>query len=1236
MGFFGGGASQASTTPKVTGIQVQTSVSGSCKVLFYGTQRIAGNLLWYGDFQAIPHEETAGKGGAGGYTTYTYKASVVVGLCRGPATVIKVFKNKKSQTLTKSGFTVFAGNIGQTPWGYLTTNHPTKAIGYSGLCYAAKSNYKLGDSAQFENLNWEVQGPCRLTGNADCDPSVVVADILTEAGFPSTRLGSLTTYSDYCLSANLLISPAYTDQRTAAEMIQEICDLTNSAPVWSADRLTIIPYGDEYLSGNGATYSPPSSPLYDLTDDDFMDHEQPVKLSRIRPSDRKNQIVPEFLNRSNNYNTETIDDIKDNNAIELYGLRCDGPKTMHIFCVKAIAKHAGQLLLQREAIGNIYTFQVGWQYIGPDPMDIVTLTDLALGCDRQWVRIRTIEEDDEGLLTIEAEEYLEGTGAAAQYTFQDIDGYTENRDTDPGLCNTPIIFEAPAALDQQLELCIAVSGGADWGGCAIYASTDGSTYKQIGELEGNSRMGVLSAQLLTGTSPDSTHTLAVDLTESRGELIGGTQQDAELLNTLCYCDGEWLAFETATLTAANKYNLTYLVRGAYGSAIGTHAVNSQFCRIDPAVVKYIFGQEMIGQTIYIKCLGRNLWGFTPGDISDCTAYPYTITGLALSGLAITIANEAMSEVDDAADDKKISPSEKATLIEDWIVIQADATPVTGKMILLAAVFGVSTTAYAAAYSALKTYIETKLHLFDNMNASTRLSAKSSSKTEWIAKWGNYYNAYKDLVAACHQSRPKTYRVVSRGTSSTYGTAPGMRDDADTAISAGGSSYTVVVLTRADPPVLVSTTTYDVHASGTNATAMANALNALGSNKIVVIYTSGDPKLNRNAALKTAIYRCGGSKSIYNSKNFKTASAYALIGYPGCKQGNGTEYYSGDVDNDADAWIDIHFSVKRGNISLSGGTVKDAGDLAYSDDSYVDDLKPAEAGAEATTGKSITLLTGRTLDNIADGTRKAVASIDANGLAMIDFSQSHSGKGALATQNAVGPAFANLVIKCYLTLSPTITAAAPFSLFNPSTGLSITLTSAISLTLNLANVGANGRDTSTAVAAHQKYYFYVIYNPTTQTVAGLASLSATSPTLPSGYTYYRLCGIGVTQSTTQFYLTHQYDYELYHTAPVQIASGVTSAGWTSVDISNWVPPTPYVPVAFIAVGLTAWGSGNVRAFISANNSDIWAGHEVTFTSGLGPGVTVPIPFFSTPNIYLSKAGGGTGEVGAWLMGFRLAI
>src|SRR5260221_12644283 len=60
---FGGGDKQASQTPQVSGIQIQSSIYGKAVPLVYGSMRLAPNLIWYGDSIQTGGAGTGGKGG---------------------------------------------------------------------------------------------------------------------------------------------------------------------------------------------------------------------------------------------------------------------------------------------------------------------------------------------------------------------------------------------------------------------------------------------------------------------------------------------------------------------------------------------------------------------------------------------------------------------------------------------------------------------------------------------------------------------------------------------------------------------------------------------------------------------------------------------------------------------------------------------------------------------------------------------------------------------------------------------------------------------------------------------------------------------------------------------------------------------------------------------------------------------------------------------------------------------
>lgn len=169
----------------------------------------------------------------------------------------------------------------------------------------------------------------------------------------------------------------------------------------------------------------------------------------------------------------------------------------------------------------------------------------------------------------------------------------------------------------------------NWGGAQVWISTDNATYALAGTIYRGGRQGVLTAALPSSGDPDTTDTLAVDMAISGGQLLSGTQADADNLVTLCYCDGELISYETATLTAPYQYNLTYLRRGAYGTPIGAHSAGASFARFglnDPYLFKYSYPGSLVGQTIYVKLQAFNTFGQELTALSALNPTSYTLTG----------------------------------------------------------------------------------------------------------------------------------------------------------------------------------------------------------------------------------------------------------------------------------------------------------------------------------------------------------------------------------------------------------------------------------------------------------------------------------------------------------------------------------------------------------------------------------------------------------------------------------
>lgn len=676
MGGIFGSTTISTSDKRINSMRIQQSAYGLTQPLVYGKNRVAANMFWYGDFKATAHTTTTKSGGKGGKTktkntTYTYSASLMLGLCENKIKDIGIIWRDKEQIVTGNmpiiigykrqgfnslkpiieyriqtpieqlGFELFDGDHNPV-WGYLASKHPDEAVHYPFLGYVACANYDLGGSAALSNHNFEVISDITFSETIhDANPADVIEDFITNPRYgaaPSLNMADLSEFRTYCAATNLLISPALTEQREAFEIISEIVEAVNCAVVPSPDGLKIRSYGDSAVTGNGVTFTPNLEPVYHLTDDDFLGEDQPIRVRRSRDTDAYNHCQIEYANRFNQYNTETVE-AKDQANIEMFGLRTQDPVKFDFFCEPKIARHAVQLLLQRRLyVRNEYEFELGWKYCRLEPMDIVTITDESLGLNLFPVRITRVEEDEEGVLSITAEELAVGSRSAVEYDLQSSNGY-QGGNEEPGNVNAPAIFEPPLELTGgKNQIWVAASGGINWGGCNVWASLDNTTYEMIGTIYGSARYGTL----VSAIDADDT-SMQVQLNTS-SQIFGGTLEDAEVDATLCKVGDEYINYIDATLDGSGRYTLSSMLRGRFDDA-SSHNAGESFVRIDRAIFEYDFNPNMIDKQIYLKFTSFNGLEQKEETLDEVTAYSYTINGgrpAGVKGLSLQSAFEAMS------------------------------------------------------------------------------------------------------------------------------------------------------------------------------------------------------------------------------------------------------------------------------------------------------------------------------------------------------------------------------------------------------------------------------------------------------------------------------------------------------------------------------------------------------------------------------------------------------------------
>lgn len=687
-GLYGGKNRNGPATELLDNLVISTSGYGRCIPVVYGRVRVCANLVFYDDFTAINETATtrSGKGGGGSRQTdnnYYYTAAMILAICEGPVHIGSVWVDKdfyeaaedisglpdpeemyeylnspeylrdrerhsnKWLTNKTTGLIIpplplhiAEGHEAQTPWPYLTSKHPDKAIGYGSTAYVAQPRFDLGESGTTKNHSFEITGFGAGANQVwDANPAEVIFDMLADPvhgmGFPGSAIDSLADYRKYTSAAGLLVSACFDDQRPGLEALKTLLACTNSISVWSGGKLKIIPLGDLPIGD----WQPNSTPLYALTVDDFLGQDDPIQVKRKTAADAYNSVKIKFKNRLLAY-AEDVAAADDLATQDLFGVRPASEFNADCIATAEPAQILAQIMLQRYiGVRNKYQFKLGWRYTLLEPGDLVTLTEPGLGLNNTPVRIISVEEDEEGELSITAEDWPIGIATAIAYPVPIRGGDSPNTADEPGNCNPPVIFEPPADLSNgELQAWIGTSGGINWGGCEIWGSRDNATYSLLGRINGPARHGTLTRSLASfnGLNPDNGNVLGVNLQISKGELVSASQLDADHWETLCYVDGEIISFQNAVLAGANGYNLTSLRRGLFGSPSANHSTGAIFMRLDDAVAQIDFDRWDIaegGETIYLKFPSFNKFGQAVQELDEVNAVPFMLHGISQRKLA---------------------------------------------------------------------------------------------------------------------------------------------------------------------------------------------------------------------------------------------------------------------------------------------------------------------------------------------------------------------------------------------------------------------------------------------------------------------------------------------------------------------------------------------------------------------------------------------------------------------------
>jgi hypothetical protein len=192
-------------------------------------------------------------------------------------------------------------------------------------------------------------------------------------------------------------------------------------------------------------------------------------------------------------------------------------------------------------------------------------------------------------------------------------------------------------------------------------------------------------------------------------------------------------------------------------------------------------------------------------------------------------------------------------------------------------------------------------------------------------------------------------------------------------------------------------------------------------------------------------------------------------------------------------------------------------------------------------------------------------------------------GVAATATGLESLFQNVVVYNNTT-NPTYQLDIPSGKVGIDDGSDFILVGS-TLTADISASGANGLDTGSE-ASSTWYYIYLIKKPD-GTVASLLSASATSPTLPSGYTMKRLIGAVYNNGSSNFEVFRQFGRKVMWEDDNNILSNGVGGGVTSFAT---VAAANFIPHAIARIGI-------FTCYIEGDNTDLFVSHgDKTGSSG----------------------------------------
>ncbi len=550
--------------------------------------------------------------------------------------------NTDNNAPNQLSMTLIGGAQSQSPWSYMSGKHPSEALGYTQVATINSQNLYLGYTPQMPQYSFEVAWGYQVGGGIlDANPVDCIEQILANSAFgiglPTNFIGS-TQAARACFTANsFFISPILENQSAANSVISQWLEAGMCAAFWSEGIMKLVPYCDTSQVGNGAIWSPSTQPVAAIGDNVWMSSgkDDPVKVTRTPWQDAYNRVQVAYNARVNDYNPEVLYE-EDEAAIQKFGLRIEDPVRWEFVTTQPAAQYAASLRLSRNIyIRNTYEFPLPATYCWLEPMDVITLTDPTLGLNATPVRIQKIEDDPIKGLTVTAEDFIYGAAQPA-YNPKQTNSPTipEPSTADPGNTNA-LLLEMPNRVGKfggNIIYGWVTGSTANWGGCHVWVSIDGTNYQLYDTIQSAAVTGTLAANITSGAT-----SLTMNMTEPGTAMPNSSATSAAVgIPLLAIIDNassvEFASYSSSIILGDGQWQLTGLVRGFMATQVNAHSSGALIARVDAASFNYQYDPNLYYKSLSFKFTSFNTVGMNEQSLASVTAVTITLQGLGAGAI----------------------------------------------------------------------------------------------------------------------------------------------------------------------------------------------------------------------------------------------------------------------------------------------------------------------------------------------------------------------------------------------------------------------------------------------------------------------------------------------------------------------------------------------------------------------------------------------------------------------------